>query len=295
MILKPRNFIVSIILLVIVGVGVAEAQKPARIEPGPFEPGEELVYEAEFSRALLRKVDVADFRFSASRTAIIQGSKAESPEAEDKGAGYSLMFTGDVSSKGFFSRLFNLRFRQRVESIVDPVSFTVQNTKKLDQQGKRVRASEAIFDKTRGQVVWTERDATNVARATRTVSSEFSGQVQDVLSAIYYLRTQSLEPGKRLELSISDSGKVYRVPIRVAEKKRLKTVLGRVAAVRVDAELFGPKGMIGSNGQFSIWFTDDAKHIPVSARIKNEYGTFDIKLKKILQGQGRREYLTTQE
>jgi len=295
MILRPRNFIVSIILLAIVCVGVSDAQKPARIELRPFEPAEELVYEAEFSRALLRKVDVADFRFSASRTAVIQDSEAESPEAQDKGAGYSLMFTGDVSSKGFFSKLFNLRFRQRVESIVDPVSFTVQNTKKLDQQGKRVRASEAIFDKTRGQVVWTERDPTNVARPARTVSSEFSGQVQDVLSAIYYLRTQSLELGKRLELSISDSGKVYQVPIRVAEKKRLKTVLGRVAAVRVDAELFGPKGMIGSNGQFFIWFTDDAKHIPVKSRIKNEYGTFDIKLKKILQGQGRREYLTKQE
>lgn len=294
---KTRNFYVpaGLVLILALGAGVALAQKTIRVsEQRPFEPSEELVYEAEFSRALLRKMDVADFRFTAARTPLAQDSKTGGLPGRDNTVPYTLTFVGDITSKGFFSKLFNLRFRQRVESTVDPASFTVQNTKRLDEQGKRVRASEAVFDKTNGKVTWTERDPKNPSREPRTVSSRFTGQVQDLLTAIYYLRTQPLDIGKTLELSISDSGQVYRVPIRVVEKKRIKTVLGRVGVTRVDAELFGPQGMINREGALSIWLTDDWRRMPVSARIKSEYGTFDIKLKKVVHSPSRQEYLTKQ-
>jgi hypothetical protein len=266
------------------GIGFANAQNLVRAtSERPFEPAEELVYEAEFSRALLRKVDVADFRFTASRTPLNQPAKNSHQAAPEKNANYALVFKGDVSSKGFFARLFNLRFRERMETIVDPISFGVQNTKRIDEQGKRIRSSEAVFDNNAGKVVWTETDPRDPTRPPRTVTSEFTGPIQDILSAIYYLRTQPLQVGKTLEVVISDSGRVYRVPIRVVEKKRMKTVLGRVSVLRLEVGLFGPRGMIESEGQFSIWFTEDARRIPVSARVKNEYGTFDIKLKKVLR------------
>jgi hypothetical protein len=110
-----------------------------------------------------------------------------------------------------------------------------------------------------------------------------SGQLQDVLSAIYFIRTQPLEVGKSFEVSICDHGRVYRVPIRVVEKKRMKTILGRVNVIRIDPDLFGPDGLVGAEtGEFSIWLTDDSRHIPVGGRVKTEYGTFDIKLKKMV-------------
>ncbi|MDQ2922467.1 MAG: DUF3108 domain-containing protein [Acidobacteriota bacterium] len=251
-----------------------------------FENGEELVYVAEFSRALLKKMDVADFRFTAAREKSIDSDAGQ----DSGGAAYSLKFTGDISSKGFFSKLFNLRFREQVESIVEPASFTVQRTKRTEEQGKRARTSEAVYD--RGKVFWTERDPNNPSRTPRTASTSFTGRVQDVLSAIYYLRTQPLVMGKTLELTISDSGRVYQVPVRVVEKKRMKTVLGRVEALRVDAEVYGPNRMIDGEGQFSIWVTNDSRRVPVSARVKTEYGTFDITLRKVIQHPTQREYLT---
>lgn len=261
--------------------------------PRPFEPAEELVYEAEFSRALLRKIDIADFRFTARRAPLGQSEKTGSGNPDHKSS-HVIRLTGDVSSKGFFARLFNLKFREQMESIVDPVSFTVQNTKRLDEQGKRVRKSEAVFDKATGTVVWTEHDPRNPSGPTRRVTSEFTPPVQDVLSAFYYLRTQPLKVGNSFNLSVSDSGRVFTVPVRVVEKKRVKSILGRLDSVRVEASLFGPTGMIESDGQFSIWFTDDSRRIPVSARIKNEYGTFDIKLKKVIRTPGAQEFLTKQ-
>ena len=283
----------ALVLALAVCASYAYSQQPARTTPRPFEPAEELIYEAEFSRALLRKVDIADFRFTANRTTSAQSEKTGSGSPDHKSP-HVILLTGDVSSKGFFSRLFNLKFRERMESIVDPVLFTVQNTKRLDEQGKRVRKSEAVFDKAAGTVVWTEHDPRNPSGPTRRVTSEFTPPVQDILSAIYYLRTQPLKVGNSFDLSISDSGRVFTVPIRVVEKKRVKSVLGRLDSVRIEASLFGPKGMIESDGQFSIWFTDDSRRIPVSARIKNEYGTFDIKLKKINRTPGAQEYLTKQ-
>lgn len=288
-----RAVLLACLFFAICGVGLVHAQRSAHTPaPRPFEPAEELLYEAEFSRSLLRKVNVADFKFTAGRAPLSQEAKT-SEAAQDKP--YALMFTGDISSKGFFSKLFNLRFHERVESTVDPVSFAVQNTKRLDEQGKRVRSSEAVFDTAKGKVVWTERDPKDPSRAPRTVTSEFKGKVQDILSAIYFLRTQPLQVGKNLELLVSDSGQVYEVPIRVVERKRMKTVLGRVDVLRADVGLFGERGMIDGDGQFSIWFTDDFRRIPVSARVKNRIGTFDIKLKKVTRGSSQQEYLTQQD
>ena len=75
---------------------------------------------------------------------------------------------------------------------------------------------------------------------------------------------------------------MYRVPLKVIEKKRMKTVLGRVEVVRLDPDLYGTDGMIKEPGQLSIWLTSDSKRIPVAARLKTEYGTFDITLRKII-------------
>lgn len=238
-----------------------------------FEPAEELVFVAEFSRALLKNVDVAEFRFTSRRPALVKTGSNQTGEPD------SLRLTGEVSSKGFFSKLFNLRFREWMESIVEPASFTVHRTKRIDEQGKRKRISEAIF--ANGMVSWTEHDPNNPGNPPRKADAPFTGQVQDILSAIYFLRTQPLTAGKNLELTISDSGRVYKVPVRVMEKKRIKTVLGRVNALRVDPDLFGPGGMLDKKGHISIWYTDDNRRIPVKARIKTEYGTFEVTLRKI--------------
>ena len=280
--MKSQNHKLHIcfVLVIVAAIGNAPVSGQ-KVAQKPFEPGEQLTYKAEISRSLLKKLDVATFRFSTDRDSVAAPTSADSPIASPER--YSLKFTGDVASEGFFTRLFKVSFHQHVVSMVDPESFAVQKTIKLDEQGKRVRTSEANFDRKNGKVVWTERDPNDPERTPRTATSDFSGQVHDVLSAIYYLRTQQLDLGKSFEVTISDSGRVYQVPVHVIEKKRIKTVLGRVSVVRVDPELFGEQGMVKSKGQFSVWLTDDYRHIPVSARVKGEFGTFDITLKKVAQ------------
>ena len=275
---------VVVVCLLVAGIGVAANLQFARAqrveshaETRHFELGEELLFEAEFSRALLRKLDVADLKFRATRTPINETNSAKDSKP------YALTFSADVSSKGFFARLFNLKFRERVESIVEPITFTVQKTTILDEQGKRVRTTESTFDASKGRMIWTSRDPNNPSAEPRHAIAEFSGQLQDVLSAIYFIRTQPLEVGKTFEVFIGDGGKVYTIPVKVIEKKRMRTILGRGDVLKVNAELFGPERLIDDEkGEFSIWITDDARHIPVGGRVKTDYGTFDIKLTRIV-------------
>ena len=277
--LKNFTFVFIFALLVAAIVPFARAQQRPGSHPATktFELGEELHFEAEFSRALLRKLDVADLKFRASRTPVANSNHSQESQP------YALTFSADVASKGFFARLFNLKFRERVESTVEPISFTVQKTKIIDEQGKRVRNTESTFDSSKGKMTWTSRDPNNPSAEPRHAITEFSGQLQDVLSAIYFIRTQPLQVGKTFEVFIGDGGRVYKIPVKVVEKKRMKTVLGRVDVLRVNPELFGPDRLIDAEkGEFSIWITDDERHIPVAGRVKTVYGTFDIKLKRII-------------
>lgn len=237
----------------------------------PFEPAEESVYEAEFSRSLLRGINVATLRFKASRE-----------QAGANGGTSTLRFTADAESKGLFPKLFSgLRFRQHIESTVEPESFSVLRTVKLDEQGKRVRSSEAVFDSSQRRVTWTERVPNDPNSEVRTVTSEFSGTVQDIASVFYFVRTLPLASGKSFEVLVSDSGRVFRMPIRVGEKKMMKTLLGEVETIRIEPELFGEDRLIRGNGKISIWFTTDSRRIPVRGQIKHEMGTVDITLKSI--------------
>jgi hypothetical protein len=277
---RTRTSILGLTALVLAFCSLlAPAQQPAAIvRDRPFEPAEELTYKAEFSRSLLRSLDVATFKLTISRVPI----SAEQNRYTDNGGAYSLKLTGDVESQGFFVKLFGLNFRQRVESTVEPRKFVVQKTVRHDEQGKRVRSSEAVFNHELGQVTWVERDPKDPSRPERIVTTKFGEPVQDILSSIYFLRMHNLESGKKLNIPISDSGRVYQLSVLVMEKKRMKTPLGRLRVVKVEPQLFGPGGMVAGNGKFFVWLTDDDRRIPVSARVKMEYGTFDITLKKVI-------------
>lgn len=243
----------------------ALAQQP-KVKDLPFARGEELVYQAEFSRALLRGVDVAEFRFNSTSEHIARG--VDDPIV--------LHLTVDVVSKGLFPKIAGFKFHQHIDSTADAEPFTSLRTMRSEEQGKRVREIEGIFDHQARKATWTERQPNQ-----RTTSIDFTEPIQDVLTAIYFLRTQNLEVGKSFEVLISDSGRVYRVPVNVAERKTIDTAVGHVKAIRIEPALFGDDALLHTRGQISIWLTDDERRLPVRAQLKVEIGTFDIKLKRV--------------
>lgn len=261
--------------------GSASAQTRAQGStpvPALLEKTEELVYEGKLSRSLLRSISIAEIRFTAQRTPPTALVKSDSSETATTPL---LVFRGEAQSKGLLIKLFKINFHQKIESTVEPDSFSVIQTSKVDDQNNRHRVSETVFDKKTGKLTWTEREPGNDARPPRVVTSDFNTPIQDIASVFYYIRTQPLEVGRSFEINVTDSGRVYRLPVKVVEKTLMKTVLGKVQVVRVDPELFGEGRLVESKGSMSIWFTADALHIPVRAKVGTELGTLEVKLKSI--------------
>ncbi|MDQ1592379.1 MAG: hypothetical protein QOG71_3006 [Pyrinomonadaceae bacterium] len=311
--MASRTFILSIALVALTSCAAAFAHTPATAntatmtkdtdraatpKPLPFEPDEQLTYEGEFSKLLLRGINIAEFKFTVERAkttaavasppAAASSSTATSPSAAVNSSANTppanLIFKGDVLARGWFRKLFGIDFHYNTESVVEPTSLLILSNSVRDEQGKRLRTSEAVFDRTHNLLTWTLRNPNDPQAAPRVVTAPLQNASHDLISAIYFLRTQTLEPGRQLELNISDSGAVYRIPVKVGARKRMKTVVGRVQTVRVDIEIFGAERLVDRKGEMTLWITDDARRLPVRARIEIDMGTLDINLKKVSGG-----------
>ena len=113
----------------------------------------------------------------------------------------------------------------------------------------------------------------------RRIASDLDEDTHDILSGIYALRTLPLEVGRTFHLSVSDSGLVYDIPVRVVAREKQKTIFGKVDCFRVEPEVFGPGRMIEQKGTIVIWITDDARRIPVRSQVESNVGRVEIKLK----------------
>lgn len=236
-------------------------------QPGPTPSarmfdGETLKYDGKGSKYKL-SMTVADLTFSASA----------SPNSN------SLVIKSEAISKGSLLKLFRYSFLQQYQSTVDLDTFRILKTTKHDVQKERVRDSEATFDYKTKRVSYIETDPKDPMRPPRRIASEIGDQLYDMISAIYAVRMLPLAVGKKFEFSVSDSGLVYKVPFTVTARERQDTVLGKVWCFRVEPDIFGRDRLIERDGKMVIWMTEDARHTPVRAQIKTEWGKFDIKLK----------------
>jgi hypothetical protein len=258
-----------------------DTDRAATVKPLPFAPDEQLIYEGEFSKLLLRGINIAQFTFTVERA---KTTTATTEQKNATPAPANLVFKADAVAKGWFRKLFGIDFHYNSESVVEPTSLLILTNSTRDEQGKRLRTSEAVFDRTQNLLTWTQRNPNDPQSQPRVVKAPLQNASHDLISAIYYLRTQALEPGRKFELNISDAGAVYRIPVKVGARKRMKTVVGRVQTVRVDIDIFGAERLVDRKGEMTLWITDDARRLPVRARLDTDIGTLDITLKQVSGG-----------
>lgn len=237
------------------------AQKATDIRP--YQKGESLSYEGKYNKAIFRGIAMADFHFTVQ--------KAENNR--------DFFVKAEAKSKGTLIKLLGYKFYQNFQTTVDGENLSALKTVKRDEQGDRIRESEAIFDYKSGKVIYAETDPTDSARQPYRVASPISGETYDLVSAIYSLRGLPLAVGKNFEISVSDSGLVYKIPVRVTARELQKSILGKVWCFRVEPEVFGTFRLIEKEGSLIIWITDDDRRLPVRAQINTDIGRVEVKLK----------------
>jgi hypothetical protein len=105
--------------------------------------------------------------------------------------------------------------------------------------------------------------------------------VQDVLSVIYFVRTQPLKDAQVIPVPLSDLGENYNIEVVVEKREEIKTRAGRFKSVCLNARVFDGK-FTRRSGELRVWISDDERRLPVFARLKTSGYTATVELKSIV-------------
>ena len=239
---------------------------PKIAQPLPFKAGEVLVYEINFSK-LIFSGTIGELKLTVAVPA--DSSKPEMIELR-----------AEAVSRGFFPALFGLRVKDRYTSLVDPIDFGVSKSIKLLEEGKSRRDQTAIVDRANGRINFTDRDLANPKNAPRIKEKPSPVWVQDLLSTIYFVRTQPLNEGDVVLIPISDGGEVYNIEVIAGKRLEVKTGVGKFKTIELNAKVFDGR-YIRRSGEMLVYITDDANRIPVRARVKTSGATVTVDLKRV--------------
>ncbi|HQX55256.1 MAG TPA: DUF3108 domain-containing protein [Pyrinomonadaceae bacterium] len=260
-----RSIVIALLSAFAVSYAFAQAPPPGKPAPFKFVDGEAFRYEGKLSK-IIQGLSVAELKFDVSRV----------PDTSN------FVIKTEATSKGTLLKLFRFSFLQQYESVVDGDLMRILKTTKHDVQKERVRDSIADFDYSEGRVTYIETDPLDPNRPPRRIASEMTNSsVYDLVSGIYALRSLPLAVGASFDMLISDSGLIYKVPIRVTAREIQKSELGKIMCFRVEPLVFGKDRLIEQKGNMLIWITDDARRIPVRGRIDTTYGKIEVKIKSV--------------
>jgi hypothetical protein len=238
--------------------------RPKLSQPLPFKIGETLTYEVTFSK-LIFSGTIGELKLSVSKP---DSNKFDQIELK-----------AEAVSKGFFPMLFGKKVRDRYDSLVSETDFGLLTSTKLVEEGKVRREQKAVIDREAGRVTYTDRDLVNGKGEPKVKQKATPEWIQDVLSAIYFVRTQPLKEGDVVPIPISDGGDVYNIEIVAGKREEIKTDAGKFKSIQLDAKVFDGR-YVRRSGEMLVWVTDDARRIPVHARAKFSGTTVTADLKR---------------
>jgi hypothetical protein len=184
----------------------AAPSKTIRVsEPLPFKTGEVLTYEVNFSKLILSGT-IGELKLWVAN----ENSKDKTSLEPNM-----IHLHAEAVSKGFFSKLFGVKVVDRFKSVVNPTDFGVHTSTKNIEEGKVRREQKTEIDRTAGRVTYTDRDLANTTTKPTVKEAASPTWIQDLLSAIYYMRLANYKEGDVIPIPISDGGAAYNVEVVV--------------------------------------------------------------------------------
>lgn len=137
---------------------------------------------------------------------------------------------------------------------------------------------------TRDQVItFDHKDKTakiNDRKAQKVSYKEFSGNVQDLISAFYYLRnleTDDLKTGDFMNVDILMADETYKFRLKILGRETMKTKFGKIKCIKIRP--YVQSGRIFKESEsVTMWVTDDANHIPVQLKAELMVGSLKAEL-----------------
>ena len=153
----------------------------------------------------------------------------------------------------------------RVESLVNLDTFLPQRMIFRRREGKRKNDFDYTFHHEEGTVL--------AVKDGKPDTLPIPSDAQDAISCLYYVRKAlPLTPGASLMLNVHHDKKNYKVGVQVEALETLKGPWGKVQTARVLA-IMPFQGIFLNEGNVRVWFTTDARHIPVRMKAKVVIGS----------------------
>ncbi len=148
--------------------------------------------------------------------------------------------------------------------------------KNIREGGHRVN-EWVIFENSSGTF---RGEKMNKKREVSAVSGTLAGPVQDVLSALYLVRTMGLEPGSEKAITVNTK-KNWEMNVKVRKREKESTSYGKFKCVLVEPRLGDDGLFVAKEGKkMLVWITDDELRLPLILKAEIFIGSVTAKLVK---------------
>lgn len=192
---------------------------------------------------------------------------------------FELQRSGDmerISATGETTGVVNVLFRvnDHYISYLNRTTGCSTSFNKLLQEGRRRVTSSLRFFGAEKKQVFEQKNL--VTGTTEHKEGPIPGCVTDLMSAIFYGGSQPLVPGHDFHMPLADSMRVIDVTMRPEAYEQISTAAGAFKTVRVQP--MAGEGVVKNRGKIWIWYTNDARRIPVQMRARLFFGTLTLRL-----------------
>jgi hypothetical protein len=187
---------------------------------------------------------------------------------EQVGSMQHVIATGE--SIGAVNLLF--RVNDRFESYFNRTTGCSSSFAKQLQEGRRQLTSTLRF--LEGKQVLDEKNL--VTGTSKQQQAAIPPCVTDLMSAIFYGGSQSLQPGASFRMPLADAMRVVDVTMKAEAREQVVTLAGTFQTIRVQP--IADAGVVKNRGNIWIWYTDDDRRMPVQMRARLFWGTITMRL-----------------
>ena len=146
-------------------------------------------------------------------------------------------------------------------------------------EGKRQRSTIVTFDRRSLTARMEDKDLAKPETGVKVVESSIPACVQDVISALYVVRTKNLKVGEQIHFPISDGGRTYDVVVEIQAQEEIRTPAGSFQTLRLEPRVFD--GLFRSRGRLFVWVTNDKVKMPVQLKARMNIGTITAALTQV--------------
>lgn len=179
---------------------------------------------------------------------------------------------GEGSSSGAVRAFYKVD--DRYESYIDQSTNKPSKFVRNISEGGYTRDQIFTFDHDKNIVKIHDRKEQKISY------KDFEGNIQDLLSAFYYLRnydTDKLKTGDYINLNIFMTDDTYKFRLKILGRETMNTKFGKIKTLKIRP--YVQSGRIFKESEsVTMWVTDDDNHIPIQIKAELTVGSLKADL-----------------